>query len=254
VTRVLLYHDVVADAARDDAGFPGPLAARYKLDPAAFAAHLDAIAATGAEVGLLDNPQRPHVALTFDDGGASAPAVASALEERGWRAYFFVATACMGRPGFLGADELRELDGRGHRVGSHSHSHPTYMASLTPAELDDEWRRSRDILSSLLEREVDIASVPGGFLSPRVVAAAAGAGYTTLMTSEPTLRVRRVRAMDLVGRFAVWERTSATRAAAYARGDTRARSRLWIEWQTKTAAKRLSPRAYQTLRRVRAQL
>ena len=46
--RTLMYHDIAARAQRDAVGFPGPLAARYKLEPEAFEAHLDALAATGA--------------------------------------------------------------------------------------------------------------------------------------------------------------------------------------------------------------
>ena len=48
MTVGLIYHDVVAADARETAGFPGPLAARYKHTPEQFEAHLDAIAATGA--------------------------------------------------------------------------------------------------------------------------------------------------------------------------------------------------------------
>src|SRR5207248_1874948 len=74
VTRVLCYHDVVGFAEREQAGFPGPVSARYKLSPERFERHLDALESAGMRPGLLD--QRPEVTLTFDDGGASALAIA----------------------------------------------------------------------------------------------------------------------------------------------------------------------------------
>ena len=82
-------------------------------------------------VGLvLPGARRPRVALTFDDGGASALDIAGMLERRGWRGHFFVTTSRIGEPGFVGPDAVRELAERGHDVGSHSHTHPTYMGNL----------------------------------------------------------------------------------------------------------------------------
>jgi peptidoglycan/xylan/chitin deacetylase (PgdA/CDA1 family) len=253
VTVVLLYHDVVPWIAREETGFGGPLAARYKLEPADFAAHLDAIAATGKGVGTLD-PERspPAVALTFDDGGASALTAASALEERGWRAHFFVVTSLIDEPGFLRSPEIIELVRRGHVIGSHSHTHPTYMARLSHGELVREWSTSRHVLEELLGFAPTTASVPGGMTSGRVVQAAASAGYRLLMTSEPSTTQRRADGLITVGRFNVWRTTPAARAAAYARGSRAPRARLWLEWQAKSATKRISPTIYQRIRRLRA--
>jgi peptidoglycan/xylan/chitin deacetylase (PgdA/CDA1 family) len=253
VTVVLLYHDVVAREQQDHAGFSGPLAARYKLEPSQFAAHLDAIAATGLTVGTLD-PARPlpEVVLTFDDGGASALAAATALEQHGWRAHFFVATSLIGKSGFLGAGDIAELARRGHVVGSHSHTHPTYMARLSRVALEREWSTSRGILRELLGIEPATASVPGGMVSRPVVETAAAAGYRVLMTSEPSSAVRERAGLLSVGRYGIWSTTPAGRAAAYARGAWPPRARLWLEWNAKALTKRASPAMYQHLRRLRA--
>ena len=95
-----MYHDIAPRDRREAVGFPGPLAARYKLEPAAFEAHLDALAATGLLVQPLDaGEQAPAAAVTFDDGGASAPLAAQMLERRGWRGQFFVTSGRIGTPG-----------------------------------------------------------------------------------------------------------------------------------------------------------
>jgi peptidoglycan/xylan/chitin deacetylase (PgdA/CDA1 family) len=250
--RTLMYHDIATRGLADAVGFPGPLAARYKLDPQAFEAHLDAIAATGAHVGTLAGAEpAPAVALTFDDGGASAPLAAEALERRGWRGHFFVTSSRIDTHGFMSADELRELSGRGHVIGSHSDTHPTYMGRLARGQLDDEWVRSRAAIGAVLGSAPRTASVPGGFLSDGVIDAAAAAGYEVLFTSEPSARARR-RGLVVHGRYTIWASTPARVAAAYAEGRRLACGRLWLEWNAKKLAKSLSPAAYQALRRVRA--
>lgn len=253
VTTVLLYHDVVPAEDRDASGFPGALAARYKLEPELFEAHLAAVWATGVAVGVLAPEEPlPAAAFTFDDGGSSAVAAATLLEGYGWRGHFFIPSAFIGHPGFLGADDLRSLADRGHVVGSHSHSHPTYMGRLDPPTIEREWAESRARLGDVLGEPPLVASLPGGFLSRSVLSGAARAGYRMLMTSEPSTRPRTNDGLLAVGRFAIWSTTPASRAAAYVAGSRWARSRLWLEWHAKDTVKRISPAAYQALRKVRA--
>ncbi len=252
MTVVLLYHDVVDSSDRAASGFPGPAAARYKLAPGLFEAHLDAIAASGVTVGLVTVGASPPAALSFDDAGASALAAAAAVEARGWRAHFFVPTARVGTPGFSDEGAVRELAARGHQVGSHSHTHPAYMGTLPRARVLDEWARSRSVLAEILGQEPEVASVPGGSLSPAVVECAAEAGYRILMTSEPTIRVALSGPLLVVGRFGIWDTTPADRAAAYVRAARGARARLWFEWNAKKLAKRTNSSLYERLRHMRA--
>ena len=252
MTYALIYHDVVEPGRREQIGFPGPLAARYKLTPEHFAGHLDRIAADGVVVGTVGPNARPQAALTFDDGGASALHAADAQEARGWRGHFFVTTGRIGTPGFLGAAEVRDLAARGHVIGSHSHSHPTYMGKLGREAIAEEWRRSAGALGELLGEAPWSASVPGGYLTERVIETAAEAGYGLLMTSEPTARAGRRDGMTVMGRYTIWNTTPAAQAAGYARGAAVPRARLWLEWNAKRIPKRLSPGLYQALRRLRA--
>jgi peptidoglycan/xylan/chitin deacetylase (PgdA/CDA1 family) len=249
LTYVLLYHDVASPADRDAVGFPGVAAARYKLEPAVFEAHLDAIAETGVEVDLVTaDGTFPAAALSFDDAGASALAAADRVEAHGWRAHFFVPTARIGERGFLGPEALRELAARGHFLGSHSHSHPAYMARLPRNTVLDEWRKSRDILGDVLGQAPDTASVPGGSLSRTVVECVRAAGYSLLMTSEPSSRVTRSGGLACLGRYGIWATTTPARAASYVRGAPLPRARLWLAWNTKKLAKRIDPGLYERAR------
>jgi peptidoglycan/xylan/chitin deacetylase (PgdA/CDA1 family) len=250
MTAALIYHDVVPEPDADSAGFPGRLAGRYKHTPEDFEAHLDAIERTGARVGLAG--EGAGVVLTFDDGGASVPDIAARLERRGWRGHFFMTTARIGMPAFATGDELRRLAAAGHDVGSHSHTHPSYMGRLSPAELAEEWTTSRRVLAEVLGEPPRTAAVPGGFLSRAVLEQAERAGYELLMTSQPEARQRRFGSMTVQGRYTIWGDTPAETAAAYARGALGARLRLWTEWQLKGMAKRVSPSVYDRFRRLRA--
>ena len=250
--RTLTYHDVVTRTRREEVGFPGALAARYKLEPSLFEQHLDSLAAAGLGVRPLDAGEPAgELALSFDDGGSSALDVADMLERRGWRGQFFITTGRLDTPGFLSGEQVAALAGRGHLVGSHSHTHPTYMGRLSAAELHDEWTHSRALLAQILGTPPRTASVPGGYLSPAVIETAADAGYELLFTSEPTARARHAR-LTVRGRYTIWDTTPASAASGYARGAPLACGRLWLEWNAKKLAKRINPSAYQALRRVRA--
>jgi peptidoglycan/xylan/chitin deacetylase (PgdA/CDA1 family) len=247
--RALIYHDVTESSRFDLSGFPGATASAYKLQPPAFERHLDAIAARVRSPGVITEAgPLPAVALTFDDGGDSAIAIATMLERRGWRGHFFVVTDRLGTPGFVTAEQVREIADRGHVIGSHTHTHPRPLSRLPGAAIADEWRRSRDILAELLGAPPYLAGVPGGDVSSLVVAAAGDAGYRTLMTSEPTQSIASRGGLTVVGRYTIWSSTPPARAAALAAGSRPAVSRAWLGWNAKKLAKRVAPSVYRRAR------
>ena len=205
----LLYHDVIADALANESGFPGPDANHYKLSPDVFQAHLMAVPSNAA-----------NVLFTFDDGGASAlDPCADLLESSGVRGLFFVPSDWIGHAGFSTASDLRTLHHRGHMVGSHSASHPVPISALSDSQLAREWQVSRERLEQVLGAAVTDASVPGGFTSSRVEAAAAEAGYTRLFTSQPRRSERTVSGMKVFGRFSVTRSTSLDTVSKVLAGD-----------------------------------
>jgi peptidoglycan/xylan/chitin deacetylase (PgdA/CDA1 family) len=252
-THALMYHDVFSDDP-DESGFPGPFSARYKLPWPEFREHLDAIgravpqAPEVAEAGLAGGESRHSWTLTFDDGGASMLDVAAELTRRGWRGHFFVTTARIGEPGFLDAAGVRELARLGHAVGSHSASHPERMSSLSNERLLEEWKTSVDALSELLGEQIRTASVPGGYYSSRVAAAAAAAGITALCTSEPVRRMGQVRGCLVVGRLSVRRSTPARDVAAAAAGRASPWLRQYAGWNLRKPVKALLGDRYRQLR------
>ena len=250
----LLYHDVIAPGESASSGFGGADADVYKLDRDHFAQHLAAIAGVLGESSIIASPAVPHenrsmVALTFDDGGGSAMRAADMLEERGWRGYFFVTTDYVGARGFLSASQIRELDSRGHVIGSHSCSHPPRMSHCPPAQLDHEWRDSIQALEAITGKPCVTASVPGGYYTRRVASAAAAAGLRLLFTSEPVSRADAVDGCTIVGRYSIQRGTAAATAAAIARGDRAPRWRQYLLWNAKKIAKRVGGAQYIAMRK-----
>jgi peptidoglycan/xylan/chitin deacetylase (PgdA/CDA1 family) len=254
----LMYHDVVPIDGADASGFPGGDAARYKLAPASFNEHANALDAAVHEVpcrvALATAPwpadARP-VFLTFDDGGISgAETIAETLEQRGWHGHFFVTTAYIDRPGFMTPRHLRDLHARGHVIGSHSHSHPLRMSRCSREQLQGEWSQSVARLQDILGAPVTVASVPGGDYSPMVADTAQEAGISQLFTSQPTVHCWTAGRVLAIGRFAMTRSSSPRHAADIVSGRGVARSRDAFAWRIKRAAKLLGGRYYLATRDV----
>ena len=251
----IMYHDVVEAAAYDSSGFVGEGANIYKLRREDFARQLEVIRAV-VPAGAVSVIARRRVIegltpvfLTFDDGGASFHApIAAMLEQFGWRGHFFITTSRLGTAGFLDASQLRDLDRRGHVIGSHSHSHPTRMAALTPDRMENEWRQSLARLEDILGKSVGVASVPGGYYSRLVARTAAAAGIEVLFNSEPTAVASITHGCLVLGRYVVKRGMGPEWAAGFAGGHIGPRWKQAALWKVKKMVKGLGGSAYLRMR------
>jgi peptidoglycan/xylan/chitin deacetylase (PgdA/CDA1 family) len=236
----LMYHDVVPESRVDLSGFQTPDANRYKLGRVQFRRHMEILARTAS-------PE--SVTLTFDDGGLGALHAAEILEEFGFSGYFFVTTDRIGTPGFLDADQVWALHKRGHRIGSHSCSHPPRISHCRPAELKREWEESVRRLEAILRAPVRTASVPGGYFSRAVAEAAARAGIRLLFNSEPVVSTHEIGGCEIRGRFTVQQGASDEWIQAIVAGEPIPRLRSYLFWNAKKAAKVTMGNAWLQFRR-----
>jgi peptidoglycan/xylan/chitin deacetylase (PgdA/CDA1 family) len=236
----LLFHDVYRRSA-SESGFCSPGADRYKLTVAQLRSQLDGVVAVRHDRPILATALFDASAtevfpflLTVDDGGVSYhQVIADLLEARGWRGHAFVSTNFIGKPGFLTVEQLRDLDARGHLIGSHSASHPSRFSACRREQMLQEWTNSRKELEDVLGHQVLTASLPGGYFSSTVAETAAESGLRVLFTSEPVTRIEQRATCTIVGRFAI-------RAGA-AHGFSRklveparwTRTEEWASWQIK---------------------
>ena len=124
------------------------------------------------------------VEITFDDGNSTDALVAlPALLERGLHGRFFVCTARIGQPGYLSADQIRQLRFAGMSVGSHGHAHIDWCDADDPT-LEHELRVSLATLSAIVGEPLDEAALPFGVYNRRVLRFARQCGVRTLYTSD----------------------------------------------------------------------
>jgi peptidoglycan/xylan/chitin deacetylase (PgdA/CDA1 family) len=249
----LLFHDVYHDHP-GESGFSSPGANRYKLSVREFDRQLSGLAELGlnasqlpgsAPLGPVAPSAPPTLVVTVDDGGVSYyTVIADRLEALGWRGHCFVSTDFIGRRGFLTVSQLRELDNRGHVIGSHSASHPTRFNRISPDQMRTEWSQSREILEDVLGHDVHVGSVPGGYFSNVVAATAGDAGLKVLMTSEPVTWMRSVNRCTVAGRFTIRAGAPADLARRFALPAPWTRCSAWASWNAKGLLKPLLGSSY----------
>jgi len=159
-----------------------------KVDPANFAAELQALHDGGyhtiTQAQLFDAlfkgaalPAKP-VIISVDDGYVDdVRTILPDLERLHMVATFFVITGRMTEPGFLTADQIRELDRAGMDVGDHT-AHHVDLRLLTASELQTETAGSRRTLEAVLGHSVYAFAYPFGAYDQTVVDAVRAAGFT----------------------------------------------------------------------------
>ncbi|MFD6990623.1 polysaccharide deacetylase family protein [Streptomyces sp. NPDC059943] len=232
---VLLYHAVMDD--------PPAWIAEFTVTPGQFAAHLDAVVASGrtpVTVGALAGrltggtalPPRP-VVLTFDDGFADLPGpTAEALAERALPATAYLTTGAIA-PGdgsllppapMMTLAQVPSLERHGLEVGGHTVTH-AQLDTLRPSQLDRELRESKVVLEDVLGHEVTHLAYPHGYNSRAVRRAARRAGYASAVAvrhalsseTDDSYRIARliVRRGHTVADVEAWMAGEGARAAPF---------------------------------------
>lgn len=249
----LLYHDVLDGKDPDASGFSGPNAAEYKLPVDEFKLHLESIntALKSPVVTQLSCQETrvPPVMLAFDDGGVSAyEIIAPLLEEYGWRGFFFITTDCIDSDAFMTRRQIRDLHDRGHVIGSHSCSHPNKITECTREQLLYEWSKSLSDLSDILNKSVDVASIPGGFYSKEVAETAIECGVKVLFTSEPIQKIQTLKDCAILGRYSVKRGMDKKVPAEYVANNRLRQLGQFSYWNIKKAAKAFTGPVYPWVR------
>jgi peptidoglycan/xylan/chitin deacetylase (PgdA/CDA1 family) len=137
----------------------------------------------GASLGAIRHlPARSTV--SFDDGNASDLEIAlPALLEHCMKATFFVVADRLGKPGYLGAEDLRALREAGMTVGLHGMHHQRWRG-LSDGELDEEISGARGLLEDAAGAHLDAAACPFGAYDRHVLGRLKDAGFRAVFTSD----------------------------------------------------------------------
>lgn len=218
----LLYHELRAAAADYS----------YVVSADLFQAHVHLY----AKLVSSGAPIKPVV--TFDDGHISNIELAAPiLSSYGIMAHFFITVGWTGsRSEFMGWAQVRELLESGHRIGAHGWSH-ALLTHCTPAQLDLELRRARNVLEDKLGTAITTMSLPGGRSNRRVITACREAGYTHVYTSVP--RAEPISPGPMIGRLNIRGNTPAEWLSQLFRPSSPQLARLNRTYHLKTAARLL---------------
>jgi peptidoglycan/xylan/chitin deacetylase (PgdA/CDA1 family) len=184
----LLYHSISAHSP--------DWIAQFSVSPAAFAAQLDAVVASGRQPitvshyadglrGRSELPDRP-VLITVDDGFADfAENALPALVARGLSSTLYITTGALADAdrdtvlppaAMLSSVDLPGLEAAGVEIGAHSHTHR--QLDLLPARaVSAELARSSDVLGAALGHGVRSFAFPHGYWKPGLLGQVAAAGH-----------------------------------------------------------------------------
>jgi peptidoglycan/xylan/chitin deacetylase (PgdA/CDA1 family) len=246
IIPVLLYHSV-NDRAQ-------PRDRPYSVSRACFAAHADAVRASGRvairmselAAGLRSErplPERP-VAVTFDDGFADTYDAVQALLRRHMSSTVYVTTGAVGardRLSCAGVWELARLPSV--EVGAHGVRH-RYLDELDDHELTEEIRDSKAQLEDLIQVGVNSFAYPHGAYDWRAREAVIAAGYHSAAAVKNAVS----HAGDdpfAIARWTVTRGTPVSRIAQVLEGE--GLPRAWM-------GERVRTRAFRTARRQRRRM
>jgi len=182
----LMYHELELAGRKLCQSEPGYV--RYILPVDTFRSQMSWLKKSGwrgLNVGeAILYPPGQNVCITFDDGcETDLIAAAPVLREFGFNATFFLTSGFLGTPGYLTAEQVRELDAQGFQIGCHSMTHP-YLSDLTEPELKREIVDAKLQIEQILGHPIEHFSCPGGRYSQRTLQIARQAGFATVCNSQ----------------------------------------------------------------------
>lgn len=200
----LMYHELAVPGRKLCQSEPGYI--RYILPVDTFRGQMEWMKKSsfrGLNVSeALRYPAEPSVCITFDDGcETDLIAAAPLLSEFGFNATFYLTGGLLGTPGYLTANQVRELDAQGFEIGCHSMTHP-YLPDLAEPELKREIVDAKFQIEQIVGHPIEHFSCPGGRFDERTLAMARRAGFHTVANSQFHTNSVRTSRYDL-GRVAM---------------------------------------------------
>jgi peptidoglycan/xylan/chitin deacetylase (PgdA/CDA1 family) len=187
-----------------------------------------------------------RVNITLDDGWRGCVEHGEPiLEQFGCKAYVFVTTNLIGRPGFLTRAERQRLPSDRFEIGSHAVTHG-FLNEQSSAEIHRELADSRAELQGLLGRTVDAVSIPNGAVNDQVRRIAVDVGYRLLYTSDLHLNTRQTGPLR-IGRAPARRTTTPDQVVEFSQGILGRQN--WRNSLLRIPKRLLGPRRYRSFRR-----
>ena len=188
---ILMYHYIRTPPSR----LRDPIGYNLSVSPGDFDTQMDWLAVNGYHAvdfndlrAYFENrrplPSRP-VVITLDDGYQDLYSAAlPVLELYRFKAVAYVVSGFVGRPGYLTAAEVKDLDRSGFEIASHTVDHADLARASLPWVMY-QLVASKASLQDLVDHPVVDFAYPSGKFNAQVVSAVRLAGYDTAVTTIP---------------------------------------------------------------------
>jgi len=122
---------------------------------------------TAAQNGRVIDPEKPMVALTFDDGPFSTVGnrIMDCLAQYGGKATFYV----VGNRCASYKEEMQRMVAEGHEIGNHTYSHK-YLNKLGAAEIQSQIQKGNEAIQAAAGVGAATVRLPGGNKNDTVLA------------------------------------------------------------------------------------
>lgn len=191
---VLMYHGIFCDPALIPADRETG-ASLYDVSMENFKAQMAFLKDLGYSTTLLEQQTAAdsrQIVITFDDGELNNFQYAfPVLRDLGWKAYFFVIVKRIGKKGYMGWDQLRQLSKAGMVIGSHGLTHEI-LTNLLDSQMEEELRASKKNLEINLGQPIESISIPRGFCNDKIIETAHKLGYKVVFISDRPLSLKSV--------------------------------------------------------------
>ncbi len=174
-SKVVFYHDVHCFAKKYT-----DMSTSIEM----FASHIAVIRHAHYQIVKTVSEEKNQVQICFDDGFKGIYDNRKYFIEQNIYPTVFLAVSLIGTDGYLGRDEILELQQLGFRFQSHAWSHRN-LALFDDQALAYEVIASKEYLEKLLGRPVTEICFPLGYFSERVCRVCEQAGYLLMYSSIP---------------------------------------------------------------------
>lgn len=174
--KIVVYHTISTPESR--------LPADIDISPQRFEQHLQWLAKRRERIvslrdTLTEPPRKNLIAITFDDGYRdNLTAALPLLEKYELPMTLFMTVSCVGKEGYLTADDLKFLAAHPLvTIGSHTLSH-RHLTGLSKEDALFELDVSKILLEEITGKTIDLLAYPYGDCNQEIERLSAECGYT----------------------------------------------------------------------------
>lgn len=113
-------------------------------------------------------PDKPII-LSFDDSHKEHfSIVVNGLKKYDFKGVFFIMTFCIGKKGYMTAEEIKTLSDNGHAVSCHTFDHPS-LTKIKANQWEQQIDKPRQLLEKITGRPVEYFAYPYGIWSETAI-------------------------------------------------------------------------------------